>query len=85
MLIERCFSITLKSTVIRSDLSFTLVHTDFGQPLILSAFTHFRLSEPLTPLRGTQFEKHRLLAAEGGVWLQFGVHNFRIILWDVNC
>ena len=42
-------------------------HTNFnsytqilGRQQNSSAITHFRLSEPHTPLRGTQFEKHWL-------------------------
>ena len=45
--------------MIKTDHLFTLVLTNFEPPTkTLPAIMHFCLSEPLTPLRGTQFENH---------------------------
>ena len=50
--------LTLKNTIFNTDLLFILVPTNFGPPINSSAITHFRLSEYLTLLRGTHFDKH---------------------------
>ena len=58
ILIEKYFSRTTpKNTTIKIYLSFTIVKQILGRQQTSSAITHFRLSEPPTPLRGTQFEK----------------------------
>ena len=48
MLIEKYFSrTTLKHTIIKADLSFTLVRTNFGPPIKL--FRHYAFSSLGTP------------------------------------
>ena len=47
MLIEKKIKNKLKNTIIKTDLSFTLVHTNFGPPIKL--FGHYTFSSLGTP------------------------------------
>ena len=54
MLIEKYFfkRITLSNTTIKTDLSFTLVHTSFGPPVkLISRYAFSAVGTPDTPLR----------------------------------
>jgi hypothetical protein len=60
--------ITLKNNIIKTDLSFNLVYTNFGPPTKLFCHSAFSSFKPLTSLQGTQFEKHWSRVSDTYIW-----------------